>query len=210
MRGIPGVAVALAAALAAGCPERSRPDLSVAGIRPSYDPLTGKLRALTLDSDHNGRVDTWTDMDGSRPIQTRIDRNEDGRIDRWEYYDAAGALLKVGLSQKDDGKPDAWAYAGKDGAIARMEISAASDEKKITRLEHYTGGQLAAAEEDTNGDGAMDKWETWAGGAVATAVFDEDFDGRPDRRLSYRGTTLVTIESAPDGAGGYGQRVEVR
>lgn len=210
MRGIPAVAVALAAALAGGCSGRSRPDPSSEGIRPAYDPQTGRLTALTLDSNHNGRVDTWTDMDGNRPIQTRIDRNEDGRVDRWEYYDAAGLLLKVGHSQKDDGKPDAWAYAGKDGTLTRMEISAVSDEKKITRLEHYAGGALSSAEEDTNGDGVMDKWETWTAGAVETVVFDEDFDGRPDRRLSYRGTTLVTIESAPDGAGGYSQRVEVR
>lgn len=210
MRGTPTAAVALAAALAGGCLNGSRPDPSSAGIRPTYDSRTGRLQALALDANHNGRVDTWTDMDGSRPIQTRIDRNEDGRVDRWEYYDASGLLLKVGLSQKDDGKPDAWAYAGKDGTLARMEISAASDEKKITRREHYTRGALASAEEDTNGDGVMDTWQTWDAGAVATAAFDEDFDGRPDRRLSYRGTTLVTIESAPDGAGVYRQRVEVR
>src|SRR6187397_642575 len=76
----------------------------------SYDKTTGKLKELTYDANKNGRIDTWTEMDGARPVRSRLDKNEDGRIDRWEYYDDTGALLKVGFSRKDDGKPDAWAY----------------------------------------------------------------------------------------------------
>src|SRR5215208_8395074 len=86
----------------AGCssPEKDREKL---GIKPTYDKETGRLKELTYDSNHNGKVDTWTDMDGARPVQTRIDRNEDGRIDRWEYYDPEAKLVKVGFSRKDDG-----------------------------------------------------------------------------------------------------------
>jgi hypothetical protein len=178
-------------------------------IRPTYDKQTGKLTQLAYDSDHDGRPDTWTDMDGTRPVQTRIDRNGDGKIDRWEDYDASGALVRVGFSRRDDGKPDAWAYPNRNGAIERIEISSTGNPNKIDRWEYYDPstatpdgkGALVRAEEDTVGDGRPHKWETYGDGALETAAFDEDGDGRPDRRLVYRASVLTAIESKPDGAG---------
>ena len=107
---------------------------------PTYDKTTGKLTELTYDRDKNGRIDTWTDMDGTRPLRTRIDLDEDGKIDRWEYYDDKGALLRVGFSRKQDGKVDAWAYSAPDGTLGRVEISSTGDEKKIDRREFYEAG----------------------------------------------------------------------
>jgi hypothetical protein len=121
--------------------------------RPTYDKTTGKLTELTYDRNKNGPIDTWTDMDGTRPLRSRIDQDEDGKIDRWEYYDDKGGLRKVGFSTKNDGKADAWAFAGPDGKVQHVEISSTADEKKIDRREHYKGGVLVSAEEDTNGDG---------------------------------------------------------
>ena len=208
MRPLPA-GVVLLATLAFGCSDSERARAE-AGVRPTYDKTTGKLTELTLDSNHNGHVDTWTRMDGARPLQTRIDRNEDGKVDRWEYYDSQATLIKVGFSRKDDGKADAWAFAGADGKIARIEISSKGDEKKIDRWEHYDRSGLIAVEEDANGDGVADKWETYRAGVLATASFDENFDGRPERRLTYEASTLVMIESAPDGSGGFATRVQVR
>src|SRR3954471_507579 len=148
-------------ALSCSNPAKERERL---GITPTYDKATGRLKELTYDSNHNGTVDTWTDMDAARPIQTRIDRNEDGRIDRWEYYDTAGKLVKVGFSRKDDGKADAWAFSGADGKVERIEIASTADEKKLDRWEHYDATGLIAAEEDSDGDGVIDKWETYQAG----------------------------------------------
>lgn len=181
-----------------------------AGITPAYDATTGKLKELAYDSNQNGKPDTWTDMDGARPVQTRIDRNEDGKVDRWEYYDEKSTLVKVGFSRTDDGKVDAWAFAGADGRIQRIEISSAADDKKIDRWEHYDARGVTAAEEDTNHDGAPDKWEAYEAGLVKTAAFDENGDGRPDRRLTYSGGSLVTIESEPDASGNFTKRVDVK
>lgn len=209
MSHVPAGVVIILATLASGCssPERTR---AAAGIQPTYDTATGKLKALTLDSNHNGRIDTWTDMDGAHPLQTRMDRNEDGRVDRWEYYDGQGRLTKVGFSRKDDGKPDAWAFSGAAGTIDRIEISSVGDDKKIDRWEHYDATGLIAVEEDTNGDGAVDKWETYHAGALTTASFDENDDGIAERRLTYQASTLVMIETGPDGRGGFATRVQVR
>jgi hypothetical protein len=188
-----------------------------ATINPTYDKQTGRLTQLAYDSDHDGRPDTWTDMDGTRPVQTRIDRNGDGKIDRWEDYDASGALVRVGFSRRDDGKPDAWAYSNRTGALERIEISSKGDIKKIDRWEYYDSssatpdgkGALVRAEEDTIGDGKAHKWETYRDGMLETVAFDEDGDGRPDRRLTYRASALVAIESHPDATGRFTVRTEV-
>jgi antitoxin component YwqK of YwqJK toxin-antitoxin module len=216
------IALATAAALGASLgacrdPEKERLKETT---RPTYDKKTGKLTQLTFDRNKNGKIDTWTDMDGARPIQTRIDLNEDGKIDRWEYYGADGKLMKVGFSRKDNGKPDAWAFEGLDGKIVRVEISSTGDETKIDRWEHYdparigadgnTSNALAAAEEDTNGDGAPDKWETYENGVLKSVAFDENGDGKPDRRMTYHNGQLVLIESAPDAAGAITHRVAVK
>jgi len=41
------------------------------------------------------------------------------------------------------------------------------------------------AEDDADGDGKPDKWETYRDGALASVEMDIDRDGRPDRRLTY-------------------------
>ena len=56
---------------------------------------------------------------------------------------------------------------------------------RSTAWELYEKGALARAEEDTNGDGKLDKWETYRAGALASVAMDTDHDGRPDRRLTY-------------------------
>src|SRR3954452_2373824 len=101
------LAVVCTALVASGCSDPERERIKKTTI-PTYDKTTGKLTELTYDRNKNGRVDTWTDMDGTRPLRTRIDLDEDGKLDRWEYYDDKGALLRVGFSRKRDGKVDAW------------------------------------------------------------------------------------------------------
>ena len=209
-RGVIALGSVLAfAAAACSDPEKDRLKETT---RPTYDAATGKLKELTFDHNKNGRIDTWTQMDGARPVLTRMDRDEDGSIDRWEYYDEAGKLVKVGFSRANDGKPDAWAYSGKDpDQIERIEVSSTGDEHRIDRWERYgAGSTLVEADEDTDGDGRPDKWETYASGVLATVAFDEDHDGRPDRRLTYRGREVTVIESAPDASGKYTKRFEVK
>jgi len=213
----------LAAVLLAGlslqaCADPERERLK-ATTKPTYDKATGQLTELTFDANRNGRVETWTEMNGNRPVRSRIDANEDGNIDRWEYYDQAGTLAKVGFSRKAGRTPDAWAYAGAGGRIDRIEVSSTADESRIDRWEFYDAsavpgpdgtGPLLRVEEDTNGDGKRDKWERYENGLVTTAEFDENADGRPDRRLKYRDAELISIETTPDGRGDYLKRVEPR
>jgi hypothetical protein len=207
----------LLCAAAAGCTSREEARLRDTTL-PTYDPSTGRLKELTFDANKNGRIDTWTEMDGARPLRARIDRDEDGTPDRWEYYGENGQITKVAFSRADNGKPDAWAYPGPSGAIERIEISSIGDENKIDRWERYAPGSgqgsselgpLTAVDEDSNGDGKPDKWETYEAGSLKTVAFDENYDGRPDRRLTYD-SGLVSIETEPDGSGGYLKLVRVK
>ena len=199
------------AALAAACSDPETTRLKETTI-PTYDKSTGKLTELTYDMNKNGKIDTWTSMNGATPVLTRMDRDEDGTIDRWEYYDAGAKLVNVGFSRANAGKPDAWAYAGADvQQIERIEISSTADESKIDRWERYgPGNVLLEADEDTDQDGRADKWETYANGAVRTVAFDENKDGRPDRRLTYANGQLLRIESDPDASGKYTKVSEVK
>jgi hypothetical protein len=191
---------------------------STASVQPTYDKASGKLTELAYDANGNGRPDTWTEMDGTRPLRSRIDMNEDGKIDRWEHYALDGHLVKVGFSRSDNGKADAWAFSGTDGKIQRIEMSSLGDEHRIDRWEYFDAsrsgpdgqGALVRAEEDTTGDGKPDKWETYEEGAIRTVAFDEDGNGRPDRRLTYATAGLLTIESQPDASGRFTRRVAAR
>ena len=174
-------------------------------ITPEYDKATGKLTLLKYDSDGNGKVDTWSYMDGARVVRIEIDKDEDGKIDRWEYYDANQKLEKIGTSRAADGKPDSWSYLAADGSIDHVEVATRHD-TKLNRVEHYKNGVLVAAEEDDDGDGKMDKWETYDGERLASIAFDTTHRGTPDRRLIYgpNGTARLEVD-----ANGNGQFVAV-
>ncbi len=187
-----------------------------ATTQANYDRATGKLTELTYDRNKNGKVDTWTKMDGSRPISSELDTNEDGKIDRWEEYGPDGKLVKVlwerpkPATAKDQimkGKPDAVAFMGPDGQPERIEyseVSELSQKESVVRREYYQGTRLLRAEEDTLGTGVMDRFENFdASGTLVSVELDETGDGKPDRKLTYGSNGIVLIEWEPDGKGGY-------
>ena len=202
--------IGIAVLMAAGCSNPPPEAAKSTTIKPTYDKITGKLTELTFDRNGNGRIDTWTDMNGAKPIRSQSDLDENGTLDRWEYYDDQGKLVKVGMSRNNDGRPDSWAFAGPDGIVARVEVSSTRDEKAIDRWEFYRGAELIRVEQDTNADGRPDNWDTYENGNLKTAAVDENGDGRPDRRLTYADGALVLIESEPDASGAFTRKVPVK
>jgi len=191
------LALALAAAIMASCSD----DRTAAQrrITPVYDQQ-GKLQLLKYDSKGNGQVDTWSYMDGARIVRIEIDQDGDGTIDRWEYYDADQKIEKVGMSRLNDGKADAWSFAGADGAIARIEVSTHRDDT-IDRIEYFEHEVMVRAEEDGDGDGRPDKWETYDGGRLTSVAFDTEHRGVADRRLTYGpgGAARMEVDAKGDG-----------
>ena len=144
-------------------------------IEPVYDKTTGRLTLLKYDANHDGRIDTWSYMDGARVLYIEIDTDYDGRADKWEYYDDKAQLDRVtyGASEKDH----------------------------PSRIEHFVNGLLVRAEEDADRDGRIDQWDTSEGGRLAIVAFDTVHRGTPDRRLLYGADGTVRLEVDPDGDG---------
>jgi hypothetical protein len=71
----------------------------------------------------------------------------------------------------------------------------------VTRREFYEDGVLQRAEEDTNADGRMNRWEEHAGGRLVQMDLDLTGRGTPDRRLVYGPGGTRRIEIDPDGDG---------
>jgi len=173
-------------------------------IEPVYDKQTGRLELLKFDANGNGKTDTLSYMDGSRILRIEIDKDEDGKPERWEYYDDEQKLVKVGFSRSGAGKEDAWSFAAPDGTPARIEIATMAD-GKVRRTEYYEKGAIARAEEDSDGDDVIDKWETYDNAGpesrLASVAFDLHHRGSPDRRLTYEVSGAVLVEVDPDGDG---------
>lgn len=137
------------------------------GVKAQYDPKSGRLTRLQVDTNKNGVIDAWTYQEGTRIDRIEIDKDENGKIDRWEHY-ADGKLARIGTSTRGDGVEDEWAFQRPDGSLERVET-------------------------DTDRDGRVDKWEAFEAPPVPggrpilrTVSMDPDSSGRPTRRLHYR------------------------
>jgi hypothetical protein len=167
------------AVIACGAPPRDE------RVQATYDKKTGRLSQLTVDATKDGKPNIISYMDGTKFLQIEIDNDEDGRTDRWEYYGADQKLQRVGFSRSNDGAADAWAFQAPDGSIGKIEVSTRRNGKP-NRVEFYEQSALVRAEEDTDDDGRVDKWETYADGALTSVSFDTKKTGTPDVVIDYR------------------------
>lgn len=108
------------------------------------------------------------------------DLDKNGTIDTWTYMDGTN-ILRTERDRNEDGKVDFWEFNLPDGK-----------------------GLIDRTEEDTNGDGIPDKWDRFREGAIFQSEWDDNHDGARDRRWTYgAGGAVVSIETRPDGRGGY-------
>ena len=192
-----GICTLLLDASSVACQRAATPSKK---IEPTYNKKTGRLELLRYDSNGDGKFDTFSYMDGARILRIEIDQNEDGKIDRWEYYTPDRHLDRVGFSRAQDGVEDAWSFFNASGAVDRIEMSTKRN-RKIDRVEHYDKGVLVRAEEDSDGDGRFDKWETYDGARLVSVAFDTVRRGTPDRRLIYGADGSARVEVDPQGTG---------
>jgi len=174
---------------------------------PQYDPDTGHLRTLAYDANHSGRNNAVAYMNGSRIQRIELDLDGNGKVERWDFYGDDGKLAKVGLSQRNDGVMDAEALYTETGALLRLRISTKRN-GRFDRTEFYENNVLMRSEDDTNGDGRPDKWDTYRPGSAAqpreitSTAIDESGAGRPTRRFVYgeRGAVVrVEVDAKGDG-----------
>lgn len=167
----------------------------------SYDIFDSRLIGLAADQNHDGRIDQWSYLDGTRPLRGEADQDGDGRIDRWEYFGAQAELVYVGTSSLNDGIEDTWTWVvtGGEGRVAKSRRR----DRQIDRREFYQGQTLVRAEDDSNADGRTDRWDRYDSGVLREVAFDTSFArGRADRRVLYDATGhFVAAEADPDGDG---------
>jgi hypothetical protein len=203
--------VALALVAASLGPQACSP--KPAGDKPAaeYDKVTGRLKRLAYDANRNGRNDAVSIMDGTRIDRIELDLDENGKVDRWDFYRPDRTLDRVGLSRLNDGVMDAQAYYSGDGTLLRIAVSTRRD-GRYDRLEFYEAGALVRSEEDANGDGRPEKWDTYgpnpgaAAGeptyAITSSAFDDTGRGTPQRRFVYGSKGAIErVELDPDGDG---------
>ena len=185
--------------LLAGC---SAPQ-KVGSVVPSYDAYARRLLQLSADQNGDGRLDQWTYMDGNRPLRGEADSDGDGRIDRWEYFDADGKVSTIGSASRNDGVEDTWTSTAATAAGETHIATSARRDRVRDRHAYYKGQTLLRVEEDTNGDGLIDKWDRYEGVVLREVGFDVSFSrGRPDRRVLYDAQGRFTaVEIDPDGDG---------
>jgi hypothetical protein len=56
----------------------------------------------------------------------------------------------------------------------------------VSRWEFFEKGVLERVEEDTGGDGRIDKWENYLKGSLASMALDTQGRGKPERTLYFR------------------------
>jgi hypothetical protein len=170
---------------------------------PDYDTFTGRLVRLSADQNGDGRLDQWTYLEGNRPLRGEADVDGDGRIDRWEYFNADAALVAVGTSSLGDGIEDTWTHVAPTAAGEAHVARSRHRDRQLDRHEYFKDNVLVRAEEDTNADGRIDRWDRYEGSVIREVLLDTTFaSGRADRRLLYDAQgRFVTAEADPDGDG---------
>ena len=181
------VASALCCVAVSGCAQQ--PQARVFGV---YAPDSRLLLRLDYDQDGDGRIEVRTYMRDARPVRLEADGDGDGLVDRWEYYNRAGALLRIGASSQADGREDTWARL--EGVRRIVDISTLRD-GRADRREEYEGDVLLRAQSDTNHDGLPDRWEEFQHGSLARLLLDDDRrHGRPTRRIVYEAGGNARVE----------------
>jgi hypothetical protein len=84
--------------------------------------------------------------------------------------------------------------------MERLDVSTRRD-GIVTRTEHYRKGALISADEDSDGDGRIDRWESYDGPRLAMLQLDTRHRGTPDRRVIYETTAPARVETDVTGDG---------
>ncbi len=140
------------------------------------------LGVATLDLNRDERADRWTITNGAgQLVRVEHDLNFDGNPDLWQYFDPqTSKLVEEELDLDFDFRVDLVVYY-QDGVLARKDLSLAFDGQFTVAKFYDNQGELLRIEEDSDGDGKIDRWDYFEGGRRARIGWDEDKDGQPDK-----------------------------
>jgi hypothetical protein len=130
---------------------------------------------------------------GKTPLLRESDADGDGVPERWTSYER-GARREVWEDRRGSGEPDTHLVYGPGGELERISLLGASG-RGPQRVFHYEKGLLTREDQDTNGDGRLDRFERFdAAGDVVSREEDLTGDGKIDVRSTYSAGKLVRRE----------------
>ena len=165
----------------------------------------GKQKMLTRDRDHDGRFETTQSFDRSPwDYLMEVDLDGSGTVDE-RYFYMANILRRKDQFEKKSRRMTSRYHYGKNGQLQKREIfevgtgqqkicwmyneageavEAFKDQDKNGQADiwfHYRQGLITFIEEDSNGDGKKDIWETYDEKEnLILRKKDIDFDGVAD------------------------------
>ncbi|MEN8182829.1 MAG: hypothetical protein ABFS46_09880 [Myxococcota bacterium] len=129
-----------------------------------------------------------------------LDRNGDGRPDHW-LHGPSGSPEREVFDDAGDGTPNRWLFyeSGSD-ALARVEEDLDGD-GAADSWETYQDGRPLRRRADTNGSGSVDTWTFFRDGVPLRHEQDTDGDGFRDRIGYYEAGRLAREEEDLDDNG---------
>ncbi len=168
----------------------------VPDIIRTYDG-TGRLVRQEEDSRLDGRMDTWTYYENGHPVRKESDTNGDGRVDLWAIYDGAGDLVRTEADTDHNEHRDRVVLYTQGEMVEEQRYSPDLDPPRL--IVTYADGKQSRKQEDTDGDGRMDRVTEYDGaGHVAKVSRDPSERGAFTRFAYYEPKTGDVLREEED------------
>ncbi|MFQ5960435.1 MAG: FG-GAP repeat domain-containing protein [Candidatus Methylomirabilales bacterium] len=120
-----------------------------------YYDETGELIRQEEDSRLDGRPDTWTFFEAGRLVRKESDTNGNGKVDLWAFYDGADTLVRTEADTDHNQHRDRVILYEQGEIVEEQRYSPGLDPPQL--IVAYANGQPKRKDEDTDGDGRMDR-----------------------------------------------------
>jgi hypothetical protein len=167
-----------------------------------------RVIGVVIDKDEDGVPDRWEYYDATGKLEkVATARLTPGVPDAWAYPDGSGKVARIEMTGACAAPtPTASPTPAGPGASGTAPVSSPRvgpptptpppPPGRITRWESYENEHLARAEEDTDCEGKLDKWEVFRpDGSLASVALDTTKSGKPERRLVFGEGGKVTVET---------------
>jgi len=134
-----------------------------------------------VDSNSDGKADTWFTYKSDVLVASAEDRDFDGRQDAWHSY-VNGVIDFTKSDDSFDGKIESWVYY-RHGVPERVDRDLDRD-TSVDVIECYVHGQLSS-QKWVNASGVTTRLQTFDLGVKRTELLDLDADGVFDQSIAF-------------------------
>lgn len=120
-----------------------------------YYDESGELIRQEEDSRLDGRPDTSTFFEAGRLVRKESDTNGDGKVDLWAFYDGADTPVRTEADTDHDQHRDRVILYEQGEIMEEQRYSPGLDPPRL--IVAYADGKPNRKDEDTDGDGRMDR-----------------------------------------------------